>query len=239
MKYSNLTRVYIKEPIVKGKRITITGDELHYLKSVIRLKISSSFRLFNDTDGEFLVEIVEVSKSSLVAKIVSFLRKSQKSQELTLAMCIIKPDRMLEAIKGAVQLGATQIIPIISERVQYKQVAKSRILKSIIQSTAQSERFHPPSLSEEITLSDFCKDNHFKQIIFANELESENNKILNISKRESKVAILIGPEGGFSNSEIDMLKSYDNVSSVSLGLNVLRAEVAAISAISLIKMMQE
>jgi len=239
MKYSRPNRSYTTESISKGRNVIILGDEFHHLKSVMRMKLSDEFRLFNDIDGEFLVKITEISKSNMLVQAKSFLRNSNKPQELTLAMCIIKPDRMLEAIKASVQLGVTQIIPIISERTQYKQVSRNKIEKSIILSTVQSERFYPPKLMPENTLSEFCKINDYDQIIFANEVEEGGNKIVNINKIKGKVAILIGPEGGFSQSEIDMIKSYNNVSSVSLGRNVLRAEIAAISTISCVTMLRK
>ncbi len=239
MKFSNLSRVYITDSIAKNQTIIIDGDRFHYLKSVMRLKLSAKFRLFNSDDGEFLVEVVAVNRSSLEVRVEEFLRPVMRGLELTLAMCIIKPDRMLEAIRAAVQLGVTNIVPVISERAQYKDVSRDRVEKSMVQSVAQSERFVVPKLSEPITLEEFAKDDSLGQVILASEAESEDNKISNINGFEGKVTILIGPEGGFSDEEIAMLKGHKHVYPVSLGSAVLRAEIAAIAALSYVAMVRK
>ncbi|MDA9163418.1 16S rRNA (uracil(1498)-N(3))-methyltransferase [Rickettsiaceae bacterium] len=239
MKFSKLSRVYITDPITKNQTIIIDGDRFHYLKSVMRLKLAAKFRLFNSDDGEFLVEVTAVNRSSLEVRVEEFLRPVAKEQELVLAMCIIKPDRMLEAIRAAVQLGATNIIPVISERAQYKDVSRDRVEKSIIQSTTQSERFAVPKLSEPISLEELAKDASFGQVILASEAESEDNKISNIKSFEGKVVTLVGPEGGFADEEIAMLKGHKHIHPVRLGSSVLRAEIAAIAALSYIAMVRK
>lgn len=238
MKFSHLSRVYTTKSLVQNQTIIIDGDDFHYLKTVMRLRASESFRLFNAVDGEYLVKVLAVGRSSLEVQVESQLRQVSQEKQLTLAMSIIKPDRMIEAIKGAVQIGVTQIIPIIAERSQYKKIATERVEKCINQATEQSERFIPAKLLPEITLSEFYKTNN-KQIIAACESEDYKNKISNIKKIEDNPIILIGPEGGFSTEEIEMIKSLDNTDSVSLGKSVLRSEIAAISALACVSMLRD
>lgn len=237
MKYSHLSRVYTKHSLAENLSVVIDGDDFHYLKTVMRLRVGHEFRLFNAVDGEFLAKVSVVNRSSLEVEIESLLRVSEPEKPLILALAIIKPDRMTEAIKGAVQLGATTIIPIISERTQYKKIAKERYDRCIIQATEQSERFVPTELLPEISLSEFLKANK-SQIIAACESEDSSKKIANISKIENEVSVLVGPEGGFSEAEVEMLNSMDNVHSVSLGKSVLRSEIAVISALACVQMVR-
>ena len=239
MKFSNLARVYVTDSIVNNQSIIIEGDNFHYLKSAIRLKLSAKFRLFNSCDGEFLVEIIEINRSSLCVHVREFMRSVTQEADLSLAMCIIKPDRMLEAIRGAVQIGVTSIIPLISERTQYKTINRDKFEKSIIQSTEQSEHFVPALLKDPMTLESFIQTNDFEQIIFASEVETDNNKIVNINNLKDKIAVLIGPEGGFSDIEITTLKTYDHILPVTLGRAVLRAETAAIAALACVSMVRK
>lgn len=238
MKFSHLSRVYTTEPLIENQTIIVGDEDFHYLKSVMRLRESESFRLFNENDGEFLVKILTIGRSSLKVVVESLLRRVVEEKTLALAMCIIKPDRMLEAIKGAVQLGVTQIIPIISERTQYKKIAQDKVQRCIIQATEQCERFVPAELLPQMSLSDFCEMDDFEQVIFASESECESNKIININKIKEKAVILIGPEGGFSGHEVEMIKSYKHALPVSLGRSVLRAETAALAALACISMMR-
>ena len=155
MKFSHLPRIYTSEHIYKKQTIIMEKDDFHYLKSVIRIRKFETFRLFNSQDGEFLVTVKEINRASLEVEVDSQIRDVNQEKDLELALCIIKQDRMIEAIKSAVQLGATRIIPIISSRTQYKHISREKIQKCIIQSVQQSERFSIPDLEQELNLTDF------------------------------------------------------------------------------------
>ena len=185
-----------------------------------------------------MVIVKEINRSNIVVEVGSLIRGVEKVSDLVLALCIIKQDRMIEAIKSAVQLGVTRIIPVISERTQYSKIPIEKIERCILQSVEQCERFVPPVLEKEIKLVSFCEAFNNEQIIFASESERENNKIVNINKIHDKPIILIGAEGGFSDVEIEMVKSMSKVESVSLGRTVLRAEVAVAAALACVSMIR-
>lgn len=236
MKFSHLTRVYTNQSIFKNQTLTIENEHFHYLKSVMRLRKNDIFRIFNQSDGEFIAKIQEINKSSIVILIDEQLKNVKSEQDLILAICIIKYDRMVEAIKAAIQLGATKIIPIISDRTQLKKISIEKINKVILQSTEQSERLIPAILTNEMSLEQFLHLDDIEQIIAALENEDENNKINQLDQIKKIPAILIGPEGGFTDKEINMLKSYDHVCCISLGSTVLRSETAAIASIACVQM---
>ncbi|MGC0371597.1 MAG: hypothetical protein DGJ47_000288 [Rickettsiaceae bacterium] len=238
MKFSHLTRVYLNESLQEEQSISLLGADLHYINSVMRLKVGHSLRVFNESNGEFLAIIEKVSRSCLVIKITEFLRAPLKEKNLILAMCIIKPDRFSEAVKAAVQLGVTKIIPVISERTQLKTIPHERIEKIILQSTQQSERFKPAELTTEIELQKILGHDELRQIIFACESADEDALIKNIEKWHDQVAVLVGPEGGFTDEEITMLQHSSRVTTVSLGNSVLRAETASIASLACTQMMR-
>lgn len=239
MKFSSLSRIYTTSRIAKNQIITLSDDIFHYCKSVLRMKISEEFRLFNSIDGEFKAEIRAINKRDLQVVIGKKLRKVEYQKPLILAMCIIKPDRFTEALKAAVQQGVTEIIPVISERTQFKNINQQRLTKCIIESVEQSEGFLIPVLRLPVNLKEFCNINGVDQIIFANEEESGGVKISFIKKFEENIAILVGPEGGFSPSEKEKLISNPKVISVSLGNRVLRSEVATINMVACVNLMRE
>lgn len=236
MKFSHLNRIYTDKFLAVGNNIVIADEDFHYLKSVMRLKCSDCFRIFNPINGEFLARIIKIGKRDLSIEIDILLREVASEPPLTLAICIIKPDRIIEAIKGAVQLGVTRIVPIISERTQFRSIQHDRITRCIRQSIEQSERFEFTELMPEISLSDFCESNSYNQIIVAFESESSDSKIRTIKSIEDNAAILIGPEGGFSDQEIEVFKNNPKMELISLGNSVLRSEIAAIAAISCVMM---
>lgn len=239
MKFSSLSRIYTTSRIAKNQIITLSDDIFHYCKSVLRMKISEEFRLFNSIDGEFKAEVRAINKRDLQVFIGQKLREVEHQNPLILAMCIIKPDRFTEALKAVVQQGVTEIIPVISVRTQFRSINQQRLTKCIIESVEQSEGFVIPVLRLPVNLKEFCNINGVDQIIFANEEESGGVKISSIKKFEENIAILVGPEGGFSPSEKEKLISNPKIISVSLGNRVLRSEVAAINMVAGVNLMRE
>ncbi len=219
MKFSSLSRIYTTSRIAKNQIITLSDDIFHYCKSVLRMKISEEFRLFNSIDGEFKAKIRTINKRDLQVVIGQKLREVKYQKPLILAMCIIKPDRFTEALKAAVQHGVTEIIPVISERTQFKNINQQRLTRCMIESVEQSEGFVVPVLHLPMNLKELYNNiSGVDQIIFANEEESGGVKISSIKKIEENIAILVGPEGGFSPTEKEKLLSSPKVISVSLAI---------------------
>lgn len=237
MKFSNLPRVYIDESLTQNKEISIQDQLLHYLKQVMRLKTEQLIRVFNAQDGEFLAKITSIDRSEMLIKPDHKIRTPYSDPPLILAICIIKPERFSEAIRSAIQIGVTKIIPVISSRTQFKSIARKKIEKIILQSIQQSERFKITELSPILTVTELMKKN-IEQIIFANESENELNKINKITEFANEICVLIGPEGGFTEEENKLIKSNKNVRSVSLGSSVLRAETASTCALACVQMMR-
>ena len=146
---------------------------------------------------------------------------------------------MLDAIDMAVQLGVTKIIPLIAERSQFRTVNTQRLMKCIIESTEQFERLIPWILMPVVSLSLFLEQTLDNSIIYANE--NENNTLLKImpiysSDISANLSVVVGPEGGFSQNELQMLSLKPNTLSISLGSNILRTETAVARCLAQIKL---
>ncbi len=238
MKISNLHRRYANVKLIEASSLDISEDYHHYLKNVLRLKIGDHFRIFNGTDGEFIAQITSIGKHNLSVSLVSILRKPILEANITLAISIIKNDKMLDALNMAVQLGVTKIIPLIAERSQYRNINEQKLLKSIIESTEQSERLTPPILAPLTLLATFLEDNIDNMILYANEHEDENNTLSTILPLDHIITVIVGPEGGFSPSELKMLSAKSNTRSISLGKNVLRTETAVAACLAQINLLR-
>jgi 16S rRNA (uracil1498-N3)-methyltransferase len=248
MKISSLERIYISSPIEIAKEIQLTPDQTHYLTSVMRCKIGWQLRIFNETSGEFIAKISSISKKSCGLQVLELFRAPIGMNRLCLAQSIIKPDRMMTALSMATQLGATDIAPIITERTQTKTINHERTMRVLLENTEQCERFSIPMLHEPQTLEEFVRGGDFDSLIYANENEAdlpsgltrrsqELRETIASSARE-KIAILIGPEGGFTDAELDYLSKCPKAHSVSLGATVLRSETAAVALASLVQMLR-
>lgn len=236
-KYSKLKRIYFNQNIIQDPTIEIVGEKFLHLKTVLRLRQGEEFRIFNDISGEYIAEIISISRKSIRCKIKNQFRKSYQPPNLTLALGIIKQDKFIEAVRGAVQLGITNIIPVMmenSQNVAANSLNRSRIERCIIETCEQCESIIIPKLQDAVTLDELIANTSDMRLYIADEQAQENNEIKGISIASDQV-ILIGPEGGISDSERVKLSQLSNVTTISLGENVLRAEIAAMSAITIIQ----
>ena len=238
MKFSALTRIYTTSSIEKNQTINFTDDSLYHLKIALRMKIGEKFRIFNQTDGEYIAEINKITHNELSAKVGDLIRQVTHQRKLTLGMCIIKPDKVSQVLRSSTELGITEFIPIISDRTQFKEINLTKLNKIIVQATEQSERFDVPVINQIMSLDNLVTARNYQQIIFANE-EEPVKLIKDIKHWHNEVLLLIGPEGGFTNEEKQQLTGINNVISVSLGKNVLRCETAALAGLACINMMRD
>lgn len=225
MKYSKLPRLYMEDELSPDKLLLLNNENYNYLKNVLRLKNGFKLRVFNEKNGEFIANFDSDGKILLTEQ---FRNIHQYQPKITLLASIIKQDKFELICDMATQIGVTSIIPIITIRVQKKDINYERLNKIILEATRQSERFDIPKLNQAIELKEI-KNLFFDKIYFANEQEQREFKN---SSNLKNIAALIGPEGGFTDEEINFLNNLSNVESISLGHNVLRAETASIALLS-------
>lgn len=236
MKFHKLHRMYLDIPIIplEEQVIILDKEQINYLINVLRCKDCDKIRVFNEKQGEYLATL-SATKNKASIKIEQQLRSitstnhNNKSHYVTLAQCIIKPERMARIIDMATQIGVNKIIPIHSEYSQRYKFNVSKYQKIAIEACRQSERLNIPIITHPITLDEFLQHDVASYIIFANERARHKQRIPNILGATG-TSVLIGPEGGFSDLEFMLLKKYKkvrNIFSVSLGINILRSETAA------------
>lgn len=235
MKLHHLYRIYIDKSLYENKIFTIENGQAHYLKNVLRLKVGDYLQVFNQNDGEYLCQLQQIDRNSLTVNIVKFIKQPDTELSMMLALSIIKSDNMSEATNMAVQLGVTNIIPIISERSQGRLVNDVRLRKIIIEATEQAKRTNPPKLHHTTDFSKLLKEFAHVKVIYANEHENYENQIIKISVDTEPVLLVVGPEGGLSDAELQMLESHPNSHSVSLGKYILRSETAVAAGLAQIQ----
>jgi 16S rRNA (uracil1498-N3)-methyltransferase len=238
MKRRTTNRIYIAESLSEKSIIVVEKEIAHYMGNVLRLKLNEEIRVFNAQDGEFLAVIYEIAKKEIRIFINGRLRSASKNPKLTLALCMIKNDRWATAIDMAVQLGVTDIIPLISKYTVHKNFNLERCKRIIIESTEQSERLDIALICEPILLTNILSKNNFDCVLYANEIENAEQKISSDISNYQNICLIVGPEGGFSPEELDYLAASHCVS-VSLGQNILRSETACCKLISYIQFLKQ
>ena len=223
-------RLFYKENLSDNLNSNLDKSQSHYISKVMRIKEGESFSLFND-GGEWEAKINKIKKGIVNFIIVKKLKNSENNSEIWLAFTPIKLNYLNFMIQKATELGVTKFIPILTERTVVRDLNSERLNKVIIEASEQSNRIKLPKLEKLVKFKDFIKLYKDTNIVFG-DLNSSNDQI-KINK-DSPVCILIGPEGDFSENERKEILDLKNVKSLKINKNILRAETAAISIISII-----
>ena len=226
-------RLYHPDSIVENSTNLLSKEHTHYVTNVMRLKRGSNVNFFN-SDGEWESEIVFLDKDRVEVKFLKKIKESQKRNKIELAVCIVKKNPMEIILQKATELGASKIIPIVSERTEVKELNHDRAKKIVIEATEQSNQMFPPEILEVTKLKDFLENlDKNTKLLFA-DVNSKNNLRNNDLKDFKSLCILVGPEGDFSPLERQLILSFPKVAPFTMSNNILRTDTAVISAISLV-----
>ena len=226
-------RLFFPEILSLNLSSKLDKSQSHYLSTVMRVKVGESFSLFNK-GGEWEAKINTISKGIVEFNITKKLREKENPKEIWLAFSPIKSNYFNFMIQKATELGVTKFIPIITDRTIIRKINSNRLEKIIIESSEQSNRLKIPILEKVIPLENFIKNNQKLNIIFG-DLNTDNKNI-NIKKLSDNnpICILIGPEGDFTEEERQKILELKNIQCLKINNNILRAETAAISMISIV-----
>ena len=228
-------RLYFSDKIQSDLMAHLTKDQSHYLKDVMRLKVGDTFSIFNN-QGEWKASIQNYEKQAVKIKILEKLRDKKNERNIWLAFTPIKQNPLNFIIQKGTELGVQKFIPILSERTAVKDINIERIKKIIIESAEQSNRISVPEITTLETLKKFISNFPEKGCLIFCDIncdQSDLKKILSKKNLET-ICILVGPEGDFSENERNLITNLEQSKSISLAKNILRAETAAVAAVTLV-----
>ncbi len=235
-----IPRVYYNGDLILNNELILSKEASHHVNNVLRRKQEDILEVFNGIGKNYLAKILDISTKLVVVKLTeSIPRETESSLSIQLGVSLIKADKMDFAIQKAVELGVNSITPILSIR---SNINVSRVENKIrhwrtiiINSCAQSGRTQLPEISVPIKFKDWLDDSDEHDCIYF-EPESKN-KLQQLSFLKEKIKILIGPEGGLANEEIQTLDSY-KWHKISLGKRILRSETAVVAALAILQNMK-
>ena len=208
-------------------------SQSHYVSKVMRVKENEVFSLFNSS-GEWEAKILNISKNIVEFNVKKQLRNKENIKELWLAFSPIKSNYFNFMIQKATELGVTRFIPIIFERTIVRKINEERLEKIIIEATEQSNRINIPTLEKPQNLKNFLSNNSKKIDLVFTDLNTSKKK-LEVGKEDNKpLCAVVGPEGDFSEKERELILNFKDVKQININQNILRAETATISIISII-----
>ncbi|HEU4969743.1 16S rRNA (uracil(1498)-N(3))-methyltransferase [Sphingomonas sp.] len=225
-------RLFIDQPLADGMELRIEGRQAHYLLSVMRMKAGGTVKLFDDLTGEWLGEVAATGKRDLVVRIVARLRAREDVPDLWLCAAPIKRGRIDWIAEKASELGVARLVPVSTRRAVVDKLNRDRLRAHMIEAAEQCERTALPELAEMVPLDALLRDWPADRALFFADEEGGTPILDAVRARPGPAAILIGPEGGFDPAERDAIRALSPAVSISLGPRILRAETAALAAVS-------
>ena len=207
------------------------GAPANYLGAVLRLKAGDAVKLFDDRSGEWLAAIEDAGRKRVTLRIARQLRSREPVPDLWLLFAPIKKGRIDWIAEKATELGVARLVPVITQRTIVDRLNGDRLLAHMIEAAEQCERTALPELADARKLDAVLKDwPEERSLYFADEMGGEPFAAI---AKAGPAAILIGPEGGFTDAEREAIRALPSARPISLGPRILRAETAAVAAVSL------
>jgi 16S rRNA (uracil1498-N3)-methyltransferase len=234
-------RFFIPQDWIGQNNVIITGEPLHQIGYVLRLRPGDHIIVLGNTGLEYEVEIDRITKEQATGKVTGTKQGDTEPRiKITLYQALLRvPDKFELVLQKGVELGVTAFVPFISERTVPRKESPAKIerwAKIIKEAAEQSERVILPALQPVITFEEACKTVKTPAILFweAGKSLSLKNTLHNpLFKEAAAVSIFIGPEGGFPEAEKELAEHY-GIAIAGLGKRILRAETAGLAAISAI-----
>lgn len=217
--------------------LPLTRDQAHYLFGVMRQSTGDPVLVFNGRDGEWLAEVAQAGKRAGVLRLLRQTRALQMPPDLWLVFAPIKKDRTDFIVEKAAEMGAARIVPVQTAFTNSGRVNRDRLQAHAVEAAEQCGGTFVPEVAELTRLNDLLSDwPEDRQIMFCDEtLSGDPAPAASVlaAAGTGPWAILIGPEGGFSDDERARLHGMERAYPVSLGPRILRADTAAVAALAL------
>mgnify|MGYP002526028665 FL=1 len=227
-------RLFVEGSLGVGQGIVVTKVQSNYLFSVMRLKTGDNVLLFNGKDGEWRAEVVEAGKRAGKLACREQTAPLLMPPDLWLLFAPIKKSRTVFIIEKATELGAARIMPVLTRYTNMDRIQIDRLRAYAMEATEQCGGNFVPEVCDLQNLDDVLADwPEDRQLMFCDENREALPAVQALAKSKGgSWAIIIGPEGGFSTTETAQLRAMPQVTSVTLGPRILRADTAAVAALT-------
>ena len=233
-----IPRLHVKkQESISDNEISMDRNVAHYLRTVMRFDLPKPVFLFNDTSGEFSAKISELGKNGVIFKFGYCIRKVKPTTELTLLFAPISKERSRFMIEKATELGVSHFRPVMTDHTNATKLTVPKSLSHAKQAVEQCERLDIPTFDQPERILRVLKNWSSKVPLLYCAESGEGADLTEALEglKGSAIAVLVGPEGGFSFEEDEFLMLKDFVVPVSLGPRIMRAETAAIAVLSVVQ----
>ncbi len=230
-----MIRLFVTEPLAAGVRFAASAEQAHYLVGVMRLGAGDALLAFNGRDGEWRTRLGAVGKRSCQLEVLERTREQRVGPDLDLVVALVKRARLEVIVEKAAELGARRVRLALTERTNVERTRVDRLTAIAIEASEQTGRLDVPVVESpqklEALLAGWPAN---RPLMFCDEAGEAPPALEALAGRPGGPwGVLIGPEGGFSPRERGLIRALPQAVPVSLGPRILRADTAAIAALTL------
>ena len=227
-------RLFVEHPLGPGQPVPVSADQAHYLFGVMRLAVGAAVLLFNGSDGEWRAEVAGAGKRGGILVCSVQTKSLQMPCDLWLMFAPIRKARTDFIVEKAVELGVARIMPVQTQHTHADRIRQDRLQAHAMEAAEQCGATMVPQVADLASLDRVLAGwDSTRRILWCDEGLARAPTALSSGARGLPWAILIGPEGGFSDREQSKLRAMDCVVPLSLGPRILRADTAAVAALTL------
>jgi 16S rRNA (uracil1498-N3)-methyltransferase len=225
----SLPRLFVGGPLAMGNPVELDAAQANYLGNVMRLKLGDEALLFDGASGEWLARVADAGKKRMTLSIEQRTREQETVPDCWLAFAPVKRAQTDWLVEKATELGIARLLPVTTRRTIVERVKLERLQAIAIEAAEQCNRTTIPEISEPQSLQSFLKTNGGRRLYFADEAGGAPPAD---AFKPGIASILIGQEGGFTEEERAAIRAEEAAIPISLGPRILRAETAALAAIT-------
>jgi|SRR5262245_17597852 len=235
-------RLYVEAPLGSGPALGLDSAQTNYLRNVLRLKAGAPVLVFNGRDGEWRATLTDSGKRALALEIREQTRAQTQPIDLHYLFAPLKHARLDYMVQKAVEMGASRLQPILTRHTQVARVNLDRMRANAIEAAEQCGILTLPEIAAAVSLERMLADRKPERLlIFCDEDAEVKDPVAALaaarpqgSAASPPLAVLIGPEGGFAEDERNALLGAPNLVRLALGPRILRADTAAVVALTLV-----
>ncbi|MGK7654343.1 16S rRNA (uracil(1498)-N(3))-methyltransferase [Roseovarius sp. B08] len=226
-------RLYVVHPLGEGQTVPLDRDQAHYLFGVMRQGAGDAVLLFNGHDGEWRATVAEAGKRKGLLNVERQTRPQQDPPDLWLLFAPIKKARTDFIVEKAAEMGAARILPVQTDFTNSERIRQDRLQAHAVEAAEQCGGTYVPEVTNLQKLDRLLADwPEGRQLMFCDEALARPGEAGRKDGQAAPWAILIGPEGGFSDAERVRLHDLPFTHAASLGPRILRADTAAVAAMT-------
>lgn len=238
--HKTLSRLFVDAPLSAGASVELGREQTNYVLTVMRMKAGEALVVFNGRDGAWMARVADAHRKGAVLEVVVQTQHQTPKSDLWFGFAPLKTGRLDYLVQKATEMGAGVIQPVITRYTQVQKLRSDKLVANVIEAAEQCEVLSIPEVPAEVALTDLLAHwqhtQGLRRLLFCDESAPTHSPLRQLRDLDGlPIGILVGPEGGFSDEERNHLLGQGFVVPISLGPRILRADTAAVAALTVVQ----